>query len=314
MKALLPISLSVLLCAVGARDFAPASAAGIGGPSIAWGPRAGTSDLSEVSGVADEFGPGLGEALSRAARAIPNGASQSSLTESGRTAREMKVEVVRDGGGNLVYAVTDGGGIDARAPGPSRQGFRLALFAGVPAGIEPDPSSYPHDLLGLWSRDSEVGVFWSASPSVPAPAFGNRSPAGRVVFSGDGVGLLSAGGSTTKFLADIEFAVDFDNLTATGKADGFRTFAGEALDSPSLSLDSIGFSPRGESFSGGTSARIAGGGRWGARWSDGEGGALGGTFGFATENGSAAVLAAFIALSVEPGAAGNPDDPVATSR
>ena len=82
-------------------------------------------------------------------------------------------------------------------------------------------------------------------------------------------------------------------------------------------LGAAAFSAEGDLFSGDTSGKtmsgdMAGGGKWGARWSDGEGWAMGGTFGFAAEDASVAVLGAFTASSGAPRGGGNPDDPVAT--
>ena len=129
-----------------------------------------------------------------------------------------------------------------RAPSPPRQGFDLALFAGVPAGIEPDPSSYPHELLGLWAWNGDVGAFWGASPSVPRAGFGAGYPAGLATYKGDAVGLHAAGGATTKFLADVALVADFDDGTTSGTVDGFRSFAGEALGQLSVTLAETGFS------------------------------------------------------------------------
>ena len=274
----------------------------------------GASDLSAVSGAEDGFALDPGEALARAARTAPNGASQSSDSEDGRTAREMTVEVVRDADGDLVYEVSDGSFILVHAPGPPRQGLDLALFAGVPAGIEPDPSSYPHELLGLWAWNGEVGAFWSASPSVPQAGFGDGYPVGRATYEGDAVGLHAAGGATTKFLADVALTADFDGSTVSGTVDRFRSFAGEGLAGLSVTLGEAVFSADGVPFSGATSAGVAGSGRWGARWSDGEGRSLGGTFGFAADDGGVAVLGAFSASSGAPDTGGNPDDPVSTGQ
>ena len=308
MKVLAIAWLPLLLCACGAREPVP------DGTSIAWGRQVGASGLSVVSGAEDGFAQDLGGALARAARAAPNGASQSSAVEDGRTESEILVEVIRDEDGNLVYEVSDASRIVVRAPSPPRQGFDLALFAGVPAGIEPDPSSYPHELLGLWAWNGDVGAFWGASPSVPRAGFGAGYPAGLATYKGDAVGLHAAGGATTKFLADVALVADFDDGTTSGTVDGFRSFAGEALGELSVTLAETGFSRDGGPLSGETSAGVAGSGRWGARWSDGEGGSLGGTFGFAADGGGVAVLGAFSASSEAPGTDGGPDDPVSTGQ
>ena len=315
MKALtITVSLSILLAACGTQTLELAGPPASGSRAIAWGPQVGTSGFSAVSGAEDGFALDLGDALVRAARTAPNGASQSSDSEDGRTGREVTVEVVRDAEGNPVYEVSDGSFFLAHAPGPPRQGFDLALFAGVPAGIEPDPSSYPHELVGLWTWNGEVGAFWYASPSVPQVGFGDSYPVGRATYEGDAVGLHAAGSVTTKFLADVTLVADVDGGTVGGTVDRFRTFAGEALGGLTATLEETGFSADGVPFSGATSAEVAGSGRWGARWSDGEGRSLGGTFGFAEDNLGVAVLGAFSASVGTQDTGGNPDDPVSTTQ
>ena len=330
MKALtIAASLTILLAACGGRTVdlttSPESPSSpqlptTGGGSIAWGPQVGKSGLSEVSGAKDAFASDLGAALARAAVTPPNGASQSSDAEDGRTAREMTVEVVRAEDGNLAYEVSDGSSILPFAPSPARQGFELAMFADVPANIEPDPSSYQHELLGLWAWNGEVGAFWSASPSVPQAGFGSGYPTGQATFSGDAVGLHAAAGATTKFLADVALTADFDTGTVGGTVDKFRSFAGTSLGGLSVTLASAAITRDGAPLSESTSATVGagvgveGGGHWGARWSDGAGESLGGTFGFAaTADGGVAVLGAFSANSRTPTSGGNPDDTVSTT-
>ena len=303
---------SVILCGVmlltlaacgGGGDRMP-DPGGTGSASIAWGPRLGGSDLSPVSGAEDEFGPEVLGALARAARAVPNGASQSSLVDrDGRTADAMSVQVVRDDDGNLVHEVTDGARIVVRVPSYNlpRQGLDLALFTDLISGIEPDLSSYRHEVLGVWAWDAgggEVGAFWSRSPSVPPVEFGAASPTGTATYEGDAVGLLASEGAATKFVADVELATDFDNHTVGGEVEGFRSLAGDSLGDQSVILGETGFSPQGEPFSGGTTAgRVPGSGTWGGRWSDGAGSTMGGTFGFAADDGSVGILGAFTACS-----------------
>ena len=322
MKALTIASLTILLAACGGRTVdlttSPDSPSS-GGGSIAWGPQVGDSGLSEVSGARDAFASDLGAALARAALTRPNGASQSSDAEDGRTAREMTVDVEHMGG-NLVYGVSDGSFIGAQVPSPAREGLELAMFADVPANIEPDPSSYQHELLGLWAWNGEVGAFWSASPSVPQAGFGSGYPTGRATFSGDAVGLHATGGAPTKFLADVALNADFDTGTVGGTVDKFRSFAGTSLGTLSVTLAPATITQDGAPFSESTSATVGtgagveGGGHWGARWSDGAGESLGGTFGFAaTVDGGVAVLGAFSANSRAPTTGGNPDDTVSTT-
>ena len=285
-----------------------------GGDPITWGPRLGESHLSPVSEAEDDFGPDIADALVRAARAVPSGASQSSLAEDGQTDDETSVEVVRDDDGTLVYEVTDGARWVVRVPGLPRTGFSLALFTDMLPGIEPDISSYPHELLGMWAWDGEVGAFWSRSPYIPPVEFGARSPTGTATYEGDAVGLHSGNEAVAKFLADVELVADFDGHHVSGTVDSFRSLTGEALDDLSVKLAETGFSPRGDPFSGETTAAVPGTGKWGARWSDGEGWTMGGTFGFAADDGSVAVLGAFSACSCASADRGNPDDPVATPR
>ena len=316
-------ALGVLLLTLAACGGDDNLAPDTGGLSISWGPRLNTSQLSALSGAEDEFGPEVAEALARAARAVPNGASQSSLVDGdGRTADEMSLQVVRDDEGNLVHEVTDGARIVVRVPffNLPRQGLDLALFTDLIPGIEPDLSSYPHEVLGVWAwdvDDGEAGAFWGMSPSVPTVSFGATSPTGTATYEGDAVGLHGAAGTVTRFSADAEMVADFDSRTVVGTVDGFRMLAGQTLGDLSVTLGAADFSADGDPFSGDTSAEtmsgaLAGGGEWGARWSDGEGWAMGGTFGFAAEDASVTVLGAFTASSGAPGSGGNPDDPVAT--
>ena len=297
------VLLSALLCV-----FAGARAPGAP-DSIVWGPKAGDSALSAVSGVEDAFALDLGEALARAARTAPNGASQSSNAENGRTAQEMTIKVVRDAHGHLVYEVSDGGPVTVHAPGP-REGFDLALFAAVPAFIEPDPSSYPHELLGLWAFNGEAGVFYGESPPIAQGGF-DGGPKGRAIYQGDAVVLHVADGATTKLLADVTLTADFSAGTVSGRVDGFRSFDGKPLGGLSVTLAEVEFPRDGKPFSGETAAGAAGGGRWGARGSGS--GVLGGTFGFAA-NGGVTVLGAFMAVRRMPDRGGNPDAPDATRR
>ena len=293
--------------------------------SIAWGPRIGMSDLSPLSGAEDAFGPDLMAALVRAARAVPNGASQSSVVEAdGRTADQVTVHVVYDEDvGNQVHEITDGARLHARVPfiGP-RQGLRLALFTDLIPGIEPDLSSYPHEVLGVWAWDGgaeapegEVGAFWSSSP--PSMDAGSRAPvSGTATYEGDAVGLLAGAGRATTFAADVTLTADFDDRTVGGTVGAFRSLAGTAIPAPPLTLGTATFSPQGDPFWGDTtSGIIPGGGKWGARWTDDAGTMMGGTFGFAAADGAtAAVLGAFTAAQAGASAdGGDPDDPVATT-
>ena len=135
--------------------------------SIFWGPRLNGSSLSPVSGADDVFSPGIADAVKRAARSVPNGASQSSLAVNGQTVSEISVHVVRTASGNLVHEVTDGSRLVIRVPGRPSGGPNLALYTNLIPGIEPDLSSFPHEVMGIWARDGEVGVFWDKSPSIP---------------------------------------------------------------------------------------------------------------------------------------------------
>ena len=259
-------------------------------------------------------------ALARAARAAPRGASQSSRTENGRTADEISVGVVRDDDGNLVHEVTDNSQMFLLAPG-IRPDIDLALFTDLPVGIEPDLSSYPHDVWGLWASDSDVGAFYDRSPSVPPVTFDSRTPVGRAVYEGDAVGLGSGSGATVKFLADVEMVADFDARKVSGAIDGFRSLDGSSTPlSGSLEVRLLGtaFSATGAAFSGDTTARdgtaaMPGAGKWGARWTDGSGETMGGTFGFAADDGTVALLGTFGACHCA-GAAGGSDDGAVASE
>ena len=292
-----------------AVDLPPASI-GNGGPptSIEWGPRLAESGLSAFAGADDEFGGAVAGGLARAARAVPNGASQSSLVdENGRTANEVSVRVVRDVDlGGLAHEITDGARFIVQVPFPApRQGFGLATFTGLIPGIEPDLSSYPHEVLGVWAweEEGEAGAFWSRSPSVPPVDFGPASPTGRAVYEGDAAGLLAAAGMATKFVADVRLEADFDGGTVGGAVNGFRSLAGGPLGDLSVTLGETAFADDGAPFAGDTTAAgAAGSGKWGGRWSDGAGRAMGGTFGFAADDSSLAVLGAFTACACASGA------------
>ena len=283
----------------------PPAGSGNGGPpdAIAWGPRLAGSGLSALAGADDEFGGSVAGALARAARAAPNGGSQSSLVdEDGRTADEVSVRVVRDVDvGGLAHEITDGARFIVQVPFPApRQGFELAAFTGLIPGIEPDLSSYPHEVLGVWAWEDEgaAGAFWSRSPPVPPVDFGPEFTTGSAVYEGDAAGVLAAAGTATKFVADVRLEADFGDGTVGGAVSGFRSLAGAALDDLSVTLGETGFAGDGAPFAGDTSAGgTAGSGKWGGRWSDGTGSAIGGTFGFAADDSSLAVLGAFTACA-----------------
>ena len=188
--------------------------------TITWGPRLAESGLSALVGADDEFGGAVADGLARAARAAPNGASQSSLVDAGgRTTHEMSVQVVRDVDlGGLAHEITDGARIIVQVPFPApRQGFELAAFTGLIPGIEPDLTSYPHEVLGVWAWEGEgvAGAFWSRSPSVPPVEFGPASPTGLAVYEGDAAGVLAEAGTATKFVADVRLEADFNDSTDT---------------------------------------------------------------------------------------------------
>ena len=279
------------------------------------GPRLPSSDLSPIREAEDDFGADVIDALVRAAGATPRGASQSSLVdEDGRTADEVTARVVRDDDENVVYEVTDHGRMIVRVPVPPRQDFHLALFTTLLPGIEPDLTSYPHEVLGLWAWDGEFGAFWDKSPSGPPTTFSSPEPTGTATYEGDAVGLHAAGGEATKFLADVSLVADFGAHVVSGEVDTLRSIAGTSLGDLSVTLSETSFSPEGEAFSGETTATaVSGSGKWGARWSHDSRTAMGGTFGFAANDGSVALLGAFEASSPGPAAGGDPNKPVATS-
>lgn len=266
---------------------------GSGEPPLTGGPSPPDSRLSPVLGAEDNFGAGVRAAVLRAARSVPNGASQSSLAEAGRTASETTVRVVRNDEGKLVYEVSDGSRLHVQVPGPSRQGLGLALFTDLIPGIEPDLSSYPHEVLGIWAREEgEVGVFWSRSPSLPPVAFGPGTAT--ATYQGDAVGLYATSGAMTKFLADVRMVADFGSRTV----DGFRSLAGEAFGTGAVQLRASPFTSAGAPFQGETAMDgVQAGGKWGARWSDSAGGSMGGTFGIAADDDSLGILGAFTAVS-----------------
>lgn len=296
-----------------------------GGDRIVWGPRVGGTDLSPIEGAEDIFGPEVMDALVRAARATPRGSSQSSVVEDGQTADEVSASVVRDDNGSLVYEVTDRGQFRvavSQLPGlPPRQEFSLALFTDLIPDIEPDLTSYPHEVLGVWAWEIDpgefrLGAFWDMNPSIPMPDI--LRVTGTATYEGDAVGLHAASGATatTKFAADVELVADFGTREVSGEVDNFRSIAGPAIGGGlSVTLDTASFSGPGDPFSGDTTAAgLAGSGKWGARWSDGAAmSMMGGTFGFAADDASVAVLGAFSAGPPAGTDGGDPDTPVVSN-
>ena len=112
---------------------------------------------------------------------------------------------------------------------------------------------------------------------------------------------------------------DFDSRTVEGTVDGFRSFEGTSFGGIAVALGETGFPPQCGASAGVTSGAagsegVSGSGRWRARWSDGPGWTMGGTFGFAADNGSVAVPGAFTACACASATDADPDDPVSTSR
>lgn len=270
--------------------------------SIVWGPRLADSGLSAFAGADDEFPNAVAGALTRAALATPNGASQSSMTVDGRTTDEMSVRVVFDEDvGNQVHEITDGARIAVRVPfAVPRQGLALATFTDLIPGIEPDLQSYPHEVLGVWAWEGEAGAFWSRSPYIPPVNLGPMSPTGTAVYEGDAAGLYASAGTATKFVAEVHLVADFGDRTVGGEVSNFRSLEGAALDDLSVMLGETGFPADGAPFTGDTTAgATTGSGMWGGRWSDGTGWSMGGTFGFTADNMSKTVLGAFTACSCD---------------
>ena len=228
---------------------------------------------------------------------------------------EVSVRVVRNNEGTLVYELKEGSQVVLVPSGPNEQVPGLALFTNLIPGIEPDLSSYPHELLGIWARDGQVRAFWSMSPSLePFEAFPSGSTT--YTYEGDAVGLhADADGATAKFLAKVKLDADFREFKVKGTVSGFRLSNGSTLDDLTVNLMETDFSKAGEPFSGSTTAGngAAGSGKWGARWSDGNAGAVGGTFGFAADDRSVTVLGAFTG-SVPSSGTGDDDDSVATQN
>ena len=249
MRALTLFSVSLALGACGVHETAGGQTIAQSVRSIVWGPQLGDSNLSVIAGAEDEFGSGVGAAFANAARAIPNGASQASQTEAGRTARQITLKVVRNQDENLVYEVSDGRYVEVLAPGTAREGFDLALFANVPAGIEPDPSSYPHEVLGIWAWNGEAGAFWSASSSIPAAAFVDTlSETDKATYVGELVGVFTIGDASEKVLADVALEADISGRSVSGKVSRFRSMGGDSLDDLSVMLGRANFSSQGGPF------------------------------------------------------------------
>ena len=115
--------------------------------------------------------------MARATRAIANGSSQSSVVEDGRTEGEVSARVVRYEEGKAVYEVTDGATRGKRTSGqPREEEFHLAPFTDLIRGIDPDLTSYPHQVFGKWAWDGNAGAFLDRSPSIPRVQFDSQSP------------------------------------------------------------------------------------------------------------------------------------------
>lgn len=265
------------------------------------------SDLSPIVGYEDTFDFNVVAALRSAAGATPNGASQASLVDGdNKTMSELQVRLVRNDAGDLVYEGTDEDGTKYS----KGDGFKLSLFTSLTPGIEPDLTSYPHQLFGIWEWGGRVGTFWSNSQ--PLPETVSLRTGGNATYMGDAVGLHAAGTTTTKFLANVSLKADFENLKVSGMVDNFRSFSGTPLgDNLSITLGEATFSPQGNPFHGNTTGSL-GSGKWGARWANENGSTMGGTFGFAKTDNSLAVLGAFNAAIPGSPSSGNPDDAVAS--
>ncbi len=310
MKFAALASVSLLLCACGSGDPAPEPDQRPGGA----GQRLESSNLSPLLGAEDDFGADVIPALIAAARAIPLGTTQSTPAQGAQTPDEMTARVSRDDDGIVIHNVTNMGTIRVPLPGPPRQDVNLALFTDLIPGIEPDLTSYPHEVLGLWATQTQVGAFWDRSPDLETVDFDSTSPMGTATYTGDAAGLHAADGSVTKFLADMELVADFDTDSLGGTVDAFRSLSGVALGDLSVTLEVTTFLQTGDAFSGSTGADVPGSGHWGARWADDKGWNVGGTFGFAADDESVALLGAFQACACAPVDNGNPDDAVATEN
>ena len=308
LAALAAVSLSLGAC--GGVSPAPHLAVG----DLTADPRLGSSTLSPIRGAEDDFGPVPTSDLVRAAQTVPLGAAQSSLVENGRTAQEVSVQVVRDENGKQQYRVSVHDRLSVTVPGTKvRKDLRIAVFTDLLPGIEPDISSYPHSVFGLRAGGGEMGAFRDrVSPERPA-AFDPVSRTGTAAYVGDAVALLAVAGTMEKFVADVRLIADFDRFTVSGWVDGFRSVSGERIGGLTVTLGETSFTTDGEPFAGETSSSVPGGGRWGARWSRADGSEKGGTFGFAADDGSVAVLGAFEACSCPSKGGGNPGDTDATS-
>ena len=284
---------------------------------IHWGPRLDMSELSPLAGAEADFSPDVIDALARAAQAIPNGASQSSRVDtSGQTTDEIEVKVVyNDKAQKQVYELTEGSQKVQVPSSPPGQVSGLALFSTLLPDIEPDLSSYHHELLGIWAWDGQVGTFWSRSPPLVDP-FKAAFPSGSATYEGDAVGLHAADGATSKFLAKVKLDANFDNFKVSGTVNDFRLHNGNTLDNFTVNLGETEFAQQGKPFHGNTTAAnvAAGHGTWGGRWSDVTAGGIGGTFGFAADDKSVAVLGAFTAVIPPSSSSGGNDDDSVTSR
>ena len=266
------------------------------------------TDLYKVLNYAKEtFDFDVIDALSRAARAIPRGASQSSRVVNRQTMTELKVLVPFKDGNSADYKVQ---GKNDGQTFNDEEGFRFSLFTDQDPAREIALDTVPHHYLGIWEWNGEIGTFWTKSPSLPETVA--LQEGGRATYKGNAVGLHAAGNTTTRFLANVSLEADFATGMVCGTVDKFRSLAGTSLDDLSVTLGQVNFSQQGNPFYGNTTGS-GGDGKWGARWADDKGNSMGGTFGFAKTDNSLAVLGAFHAAIPGPTTGGNSNDPVTTT-
>ena len=92
----------------------------------------------------------------------------------------------------------------------------LAAFTGLISGIEPDLSSYPHEVLGVWAREGA--------------------------------------GAATKLVADVRLEADFGGGTVAGAVSRFPHLDGAELHDLSVTLGETGIAGDGVPFAGNTTA------------------------------------------------------------
>lgn len=282
---------------------------------IAWGPPISDTMLSPLLGVSDPFPANTVDALRAAVSASPalslTGVTQSSdiTTDTVHTAHAMAATVRRDDDGQFHW-LTDSNRLGVMLQRPrTRDDTALLAVTTLSPGNESDLASYPHDLLGLWTRDGVVGAFalminHDAVVSRPLPTVH-----GVARFSGDSFGMRTLAGVVEPFVGTVILTVRYDpdegsaaygevlSASFNVRITDIRPPNGATGNSPDIVL--AAHTPVHVDTFGGNTTRQGhdGKGRWGGTWVDNARSRLHGTFGWTASDGSATLLGTWTAIA-----------------